>query len=325
MNFLIIRFSSLGDVVMATAVVEALHRSLPGARIDFMTKSVYAGVFEDDPRIGRVWEYEGRLTPFRLAAIISQESYDVVVDLHASLRSMVVSWLLDVPEKRRIDKHSLARRLMILSRNKYRRSFDVIGSYLDTVRQYAGGERVLPVLCPTKRGLEQIETLLAGAGETVGFAPGARHRTKQWNENYVACVADEMARRGETPVFIGDAGDVAVVDRIRGMMKEQSLNLTAQLDIPTTVAAVSRFEALVTIDTGPMHIAGALGIPFVAVFGPTHPDLGFVPGYETGKILHAGTPCSPCSVHGEKPCRFDRRECMDDIVPSCVVDTLLNL
>jgi len=322
MNFLIIRFSSLGDVVMATAVVEALHRSMPGARIDFLTKSAYTGVFEDDPRIGRVWEYEGHMTPSRLAAMISQESYDVVVDLHTSLRSRAVSWLLDVPEKRRIDKHSLARRLMILSRNKFRRSFDVTESYLAAVRPYSGGERVLPVLRPSKRGLERIETLMAEVGEPVGFAPGARHRTKCWNEEYVACVADETARRGKTPVFIGDANDVPIVNRIRGMMEGQSVNLTAELDIPATVAAVSRFGALVTNDTGLMHIAGALAIPFVAVFGPTHPDLGFVPGYETGTILHAGTSCSPCSVHGEKPCRFDRRACMDDIVPSRVVDTL---
>jgi heptosyltransferase-2 len=109
-------------------------------------------------------------------------------------------------------------------------------------------------------------------------------------------------------------------------MTARSVSLAGTIGLAETVAVITRFKALVTNDSGPMHIAGALGIPFVAMFGPTHPDLGFDPGYPSGTVLHSGARCSPCSVHGEKPCRMRSRFCMDDLgwemVRDCLIDKL---
>ena len=105
-------------------------------------------------------------------------------------------------------------------------------------------------------------------------------------------------------------------------MSGKSVSLAGRIDLDVTVAAIARMRCLVTNDSGPMHIAGALGVPFVAVFGPTHPDLGFVPGYPSGHILHSGAFCSPCSVHGARPCRMKRRFCMDDITWEMVIREL---
>ena len=96
-------------------------------------------------------------------------------------------------------------------------------------------------------------------------------------------------------------------------MSGQSLSLAGEIDIATTIAVISRLDAMVTNDSGPMHIAGALDIPFIAIFGPTHPDLGFCPGYPSGTIIYSGIACSPCSLHGYSHCRMGKRNCMNSI------------
>ena len=103
--------------------------------------------------------------------------------------------------------------------------------------------------------------------------------------------------------------------------------VAGEIELSETIALISRLSVLVTNDSGLMHVAGALGIPFVAVFGPTHPDLGFAPGYPSGGIVHAGVDCSPCSIHGQSPCRKVKRVCMDEITREMVmehIDTVMD-
>jgi len=323
MDILLIRFSSLGDIVLATAVVEALYNKYPGIRIRFLTKKAYEPLFEGDDRVEGVTGIRGRESPLEIARMLGRDGYDVVIDLHGSPRSVSVVSLLRSPVKFRVDKHAVARRLMIWSRNRFRRSFDMLGSYLETVKTLGVSERVFPRLVPSAPALKSADDLLKGFGASlVGVAPGARHDTKRWNERSFALLADEIARRGRLPVFVGDEGDAPVVERIRKTMKMESVSFAGGTGLSVTVALVSRMRAFVTNDSGLMHVAGALGVPFVAVFGPTHPDLGFAPGYPSGTVVHSGAPCSPCSLHGRAPCRFERRFCMDDISWELVMERL---
>jgi len=330
MDILIIRFSSLGDVVMAAAVVEALHKRFPYSHIHFITKSVYSGVFENDERISTVTGIQGSENPFAIVSMLGRRNFDAVVDLHGSMRSIAVSTLLKSPMKMRVSKHSIARRLMVWSHNRYRRSFDVLGNYLDTLRPFDITERTLPFIKPSGKSLKSADAILADikkvkSGRFIGFAPGAKHSVKRWDEESYALVADKCARRHHVPVFIGDKNDIDVILRIRGSMEKDSLSFAGEIDLSVTVALISRLDTLITNDSGPMHIAGAVGTPFVAIFGPTHPDLGFAPGYPSGKILHSGAECSPCSIHGEVSCRKGKRMCMDEITWEIVMEAINSL
>ncbi len=325
MNILLIRFSSLGDVVMATAAVEALHRKFPDACVHFLTKSVYAPLFEGEKHIERVVGIHGSESPFEIVRLLGCKSFDTVIDLHSSVRSRVTAALLRSPLKLRVNKHSFARRLMVWSHNRFRRSFNVLGNYLETLAPLGISGRVLPRLVPGPKAVKTADDILRGLNKNlIGFVPGARHETKRWNENSYARLADEFARRDYMPVFIGDDNDVGLIERIRTYMEEESVSIAGGSDLSVTVGVVSRLQGIVTNDTGPMHIAGALGVPFVAVFGPTHPDLGFAPGYPSGSLIHSGVPCSPCSVHGENPCRMEKRFCMDDITWEMVMGKMVS-
>jgi heptosyltransferase II len=324
-NILVIRFSSLGDVVMASAVVEALRRKFPRSHITMLTRAVYAPVFKRDRRIDVLMGIPAGKTPFQITGMLGGK-YSAVVDLHGSLRSRIVASLLKSPLKLTVKKHSLSRRLMILSRNRFRRKFDTLGSYLEILEPLGIITRILPCLKPGEDALEAAGKLLekignSDHGKLIGLAPGSQHRMKRWPEDSWARLADNLQVRGDIPVFIGDNADQGYIDAIRGMMKRDVASL-AGCNLSLTIGIISRLDGLVTNDSGPMHIAGALGIPFAALFGPTHPDLGFVPGYPYGAVLHSGIPCSPCSVHGQTPCRLKKRKCMEAITPESALNDL---
>lgn len=321
---LVIRFSSLGDVVLASAVIEALHR-IPGNRITLLTRASYAPVFADDPRLDRLVVISGGESP-RVIAALAGIGFDAVVDLHDTLRSRAVSAMVKSPVKLKVNKHAFARRLMIWTRNRYRRTFDALGSYLETVRPLGVTGRTLPRLFVGERERAAAEALLfpfrAENGKVIGLAPGSRHGEKRWGAESYAALADLLRTRGDIPVFIGDAYDADYIRVICAHMNGAASSLAGEMDLGVTAALISQLDGLVCNDSGPMHLAGALGTPCAAVFGPTHPDLGFVPGYPYGTALHSGVSCSPCSLHGSAPCRLGTRRCMVEITPDQVLRAL---
>jgi heptosyltransferase-2 len=320
-SILVIRFSSLGDVVLATAVVEAVLDAFPACRITVLTKRMYDPVFAFDERIARVVGISGNESPWRIAERTGGR-FDAVIDLHGSVRSVLVGSLIRARVKVRVNKHSVARRIMIWSRNRFRRRFDVLGSFLDTLKSLGIEGRMLPRIVPGRRALDDTDTLLSPlrkpSGRLIGLAPGSRHPTKRWSSPSWVRLAERMFARGDVPVFIRDAQDAAFVEEIRSAMSLDIPSLADSSDLAATIGIMARLDGVVCNDSGPMHLAGALGTPFAALFGPTHPDLGFAPGYPYGAVLHAGLPCSPCSLHGQAPCRLGIRRCMDAITVETV-------
>ncbi|MBN1294921.1 MAG: glycosyltransferase family 9 protein [Candidatus Latescibacteria bacterium] len=324
-DILFIRFSSLGDIVLTSAVIEAFRKKYHDARIYYMTRNEYSGLFYKDNRIDELITVHSGESPVQIIKRSGKETYDAVIDLHGTLRSRMITALLKSPRKIRLNKHAIARRFMVWSHNRYRRQFDVLESYLDTLRPFGIRGKLLPCLKPSDECLRTARVILGlhckdKPFKCIGIAPGAKHSEKRWNEKSYANLADEMVKAGHTPIFIGDMGDKDIIERIRSIMTAESLSLAGQIDLSVTVGVISLLKVLITNDSGPMHIAGAAGTPFVAVFGPTHPDLGFVPGYPSGAVLHSGISCSPCSIHGEKPCRMKRRFCMDEITVEMVLE-----
>lgn len=327
MNVLVVRFSSLGDVILATAVLDALKSQYPDSNITFITKSLFEQVFSADDRVDRLVGIDGHENPQKIIDRLGTREYDAVIDLHRSIRSIGITMLLKSPLKLHVRKHALLRRFMIVSRNRFRRRFDALGSYVETLRPLGIEGRVLPRIIPDTSAAGEGERILStyrqsGVGRYIGIAPGARHATKRWNEHSFAKLADELVARGDVPVFLGDTADRDMIERIGKLMTGNAWSLAGELSLAGTIGLVSRLDAVVSNDSGPMHLAGALGIPFVAIFGPTHPDLGFSPGYPRGVVLTTGEDCSPCSLHGAKPCRMPTRRCMDGITHQMVRDNL---
>jgi heptosyltransferase-2 len=329
-KMLLIRFSSLGDVVLATAAFGPLRERFPDAEIYLLTKSRYAELFERDPRLSGVLKWESGEPFHKQMGALRRMRFDLCVDLHASLRSRLVGGLLSA-RCIRYRKHRLARMAMVhLERLpvRARAVLDLYGSALSPLGIERGTDR--PRLFLEDGLIAKVEKELEGWGvrkedESVGVHPGAKWDAKRWEAKGFAQVCDQILETGRKCLLLGDEEDLPFVQEIVCRMRHVPTLLVGELDLCELAAVIRRCRLLLCNDSGPMHIATAVDTPVVAIFGPTHPRLGFAPMGAHDVVLTANRSCSPCSLHGEKACRFSHRRCMEDISADRVIAEIVRL
>lgn len=337
-KILIIRFSSLGDIVLTTPVIKSLKQKFPQSKIFFLTKSRYLDVLKSDSNIFSLIQFDpkerhrGISGFFQLVKELKTLNLDLVVDLHANLRSFFIRHLLPAKIKIKYNKRWLARFLLVHFKFLKIKSTHTIDSYLEVLKKIGVNsvERNPQVFLNQESEDFLKEFLVDKKIEkddiVVGIHPGARWETKRWTEEKFAKVCQILNQKPQIKIILfGDQRDQGVVEKINRSTKSQKLFKAVNLPLSKLVGLIKRCDCFITNDSGPMHIASALGVPVVAIFGPTHPNLGFSPVGSENTVLTAQVKCSPCSLHGEKRCRQKARLCMDLIEPEMVTDAVERL
>jgi ADP-heptose:LPS heptosyltransferase len=140
-------------------------------------------------------------------------------------------------------------------------------------------------------------------GVTIGIHVGAGREVKQWPVERFRDVAKILHERGASLVFTGSADDRAMVDAVTAPLNPQSvLDLTGRVDVPVLASVIARLDLLLTVDTGPMHLASATGTPIVAIFGPSDPAR-YAPTGPRDRVVRVDLPCSPCNRIRQPPAR----------------------
>ncbi|MFN0150765.1 MAG: glycosyltransferase family 9 protein [bacterium] len=320
-RFLAIRFGALGDLVLATCVIDALAKAHPGCAIDFVTKQEFAPILEHDPRIARVIAFDGSL--FHLLREVRRERYEVVLDLHDTPRSRVVAWAARGGQKRRFDKRSRERRALIARPAQVppRLAGGVVGWYGEMFGAGALAPRLI-----VDAHLPAARALIARAGVPAGFlavAPCAGRRTKEWPVERTRSLLDALHTRGSAagslPVaLIGSAADVA---RLEGIARDTGTPIITPA-LAILPAVLSLASILVTPDSAPLHVAEAVGTPVVALFGPTVRAFGFAPRDPRSIVIEESLACRPCTLHGGDVCPLAHHRCLSDIDAARVVDAI---
>ncbi len=329
-KILLIRFSSLGDVVLATSAFGPLRAHFPDTEIYLLTKSRYAALFERDPRLSGVLKWESGVPFHKQMSALRRMRFDLCVDLHANLRSRLVGGLLPA-RCIRYRKHRLARMAMVHLKRLPVRARAVLDLYVAPLARLGiAKETDRPRLFLEEGLLSKVGKELEGWGvrkedEAVGVHPGAKWDSKRWEAKGFAQVCDQILETGRKCLLLGDEADLPFVQEIVSRMRLVPTLLAGELDLSELAAVIRRCRALLCNDSGPMHIATALDTPVVAIFGPTHPRLGFAPMGKHDVVLTANRPCSPCSLHGERACRFSHRRCMEEISPDRVISEIVRL
>ena len=330
MKVLILKPSSLGDVVQALPVARLLRRAHPEAEIHWWLNRELVPLLEGDPDIARVIPFDrkrlGRLSGLpRLAShlrSIRAERYDLVIDLQALARSALVSWIarggLTIGLE---DRREGAPAFYDQTVPRAGFATHAVDWYLDVLR--ALGIPVdldfewLPARPEVFRLLRcRIPSL---ESDCIALQPGARWDTKRWPiDHFRQLIAELRNRHPRTQILILGGGDDRPFGAALSATGTQGLlDLTGQLDLQELVEVMRRVRILVTNDTGPMHIAAALGRPVVGLFGPTEPRRTGPYGSEH-RILRNGLPCSPCL---KSRCRWrDPLACLVGILPRQVAD-----
>lgn len=325
-TILLIRFSSLGDLVLLTSLVEALHTGLPGIKLHLVTKERYRALFEHDRRIDRISalaEHGGLASLRRLWSSLRGSRYGVIADAHGVIRSVLLSRSLAAGRRVRIAKDQLGKAAVLAGRR---------GGPVVTMRErYLGIARSLgadlpdamPRLEPGGRAREQARKLFREKGldgrSVVAIAPGARWPSKRWPAARYAELARILGGEGHGIVLIGGEGDRDACSSV-AEGSPGAIDLCGRLGVPGTAAVLERAALVVTNDSAPLHIAEAAGTPVVALYGPTVREFGYFPLLGRSVPLEADVACRPCSRNGARPCRRPRLECLEAIPLERVAD-----
>lgn len=308
---LVIQTAFLGDVILSTGLLSALAERY--GPVDVVTTPAAAPLLETHPAVRAVVPYDKHGTDrgidgfFRLVRALKGRGYARAFLPHRSLRSAMLARLAGIPDRIGFaggpGSWSYTRRIPLPLEGH------------DAERQLAlaaGGQRARVSLGITGEDREVAGRWLRERGIPDGFvalAPGSIWGTKRW-PGYT-----ELTTRIEGPVVvIGGPGDATLAERVAEAAPGRAHSAAGELSLRATGALLERARVLVTNDSAPLHLAGAVGTPVVALFGPTVPSFGFGPrGPGDQVVQREGLACRPCSRHGPQVCPLGHHRCMNEI------------
>ena len=332
-RILLVRFSSMGDILLTSALTRALRARHPDAHIAFLIKTQFAPLVSESPRLSEVITYADGDPLFPLARDLRARRFTHLLDLHGSLRSRALHFL--VPGRwREYSKRRFAREVLIrLKRNVYRdgvpeaeRFFDAADG-LDIRPDGLGLEFFVGQGAVSKvDGWLQARGLAARPFTLLG--PGAAHFTKRWPPEYWTTLAGALARQRRALVVTGGKAEREIGDAIVAAARAAdpgvvAANSAGEFALQETGALLKRAEALVVGDTGVMHMATAVGTPIVTMMGPTVAPFGFYPYHANATVLERDLYCRPCTPFGGATCPEKHHRCLRDISPAEVESALV--
>jgi heptosyltransferase I len=331
-KILILKPSSLGDVVQALPVLRLLKRHLPQSEIYWWIESSLAPLLDGDPDLAGVIRFERRrwAKPQNWLELLESirgmraQAFDWVIDLQCLLRSGAFAWLaagklavgLDEPREGGRGFYDLIARRPSFHTHAvdwYLRVLPLLGVPVDFNFQWLPPRAGVAAGIRRKWPVENHRWLL--------IQPGARWLNKRWPvEHYAELVRQLSARRTDLRfAILGGAEDRPLGEQVARTSRGRCLDLTGRLTLPEMVEWIRAGEMMVTNDTGPMHVAAALGKPVVALFGPTEPHRTGPYG-QIERVLQLELPCVPCL---KSRCAWAKPfECLRALPPSAVVSAV---
>ena len=329
-EFLVIRLSSLGDVVLASAVLRGIGRTIPDARLTFATKFAYQPLFEHfDVPVKIVPYHPGQLL-FGYRQHLSLVRYDFIIDLHGSVRSAFLSGSLRAGRRVRIKKSVAERRGMVRRKAGLDQPLSALQTYIEALEALGLHiDEPFPRLCLSVEESDRVNTLKKENPSCIGIGWGAGWPTKVvppevWGSILVHLSPDQF---DHLRLFGMESDRPAMISFLQEQQaKRPAIQAEIECGHPLreVMVKIASCAVFASSDSGLMHLAAALGVPSFGLFGPTHPALGFAPVGPGARAFHGGTECSPCHRHGAAPCYRERRFCFDDLNPAEIAAAITN-
>ena len=326
MRILVIRFSSLGDIVLSTTFIHSLKEIYSNAFVTYITKCKYKDVIEDNPYIDRVVCLEENESIISLANKVGKEKFDIVFDLHSSLRSKMFSLLIKKRQYLHVCKYTLFR-LSLIKKNRFLRLLSTkkpLGGVIEWQLSLLGVQNKgsFPHLFVDKDTENNVSEMMGTHFKNrflVGFAADSSWKTKMWGVDKYSALAEKILSWNKNAVLFLFGENKEIGGRIEIVCPHRTYNLMGRLTIKEAIALISFMNIFVSNDSGLMHIANAFRIPLVVIFGPTVSEFGFYPRGKEVRVAEVDMPCRPCSLHGTDVCKKDY-QCMKMISVDDVFD-----
>jgi ADP-heptose:LPS heptosyltransferase len=312
MKILVVRFSSIGDIVLTSPIVRCLHQQIPNAEIHFITKRSFESIVATNPFIHKTWAIEKSID--ELIPHLKSEKFDFLVDLHNNIRTKSLIRKLGIPHAS-FPKLHLEKWLLVNFKKPMKTNVHVVERYFKAVVKLNVVNDNLPCDFFFQSDDEiDVDSLGVKNKKFVAFAIGAQFATKRMPISKMIEVVSQI----QYPVVLaGGTMDNETAEKIvTALPNQQIANACGKFSLQQSASIVKQATVLLTHDTGLMHIASAFQIPIVSVWGNTVPALGMYPYYpqnEKGFSIHevSNLKCRPCSKIGFKTCPKKHFNCMN--------------
>ena len=329
-KILVLRFSSIGDIVLSSPLLRGLRTRFPKSQIDYVTRREYAELVRSNQNINFTYEFdaaEGFNGLRTLKKRIQAEQYDLLVDIHGSLRSRYIRAFAGPALVTSVDKREKERAALVkFKKDLYKDVVPVSQRYIEAVESFGvqddgkGVELHIPDEIQFAVSGKMAVLKLNQYEKVVGLCPTARHFTKCWPRERFIELGMRCARDRDAKILLfGGNNDTGYCEAVANAINEgagsgRASNLCGQYSLLESAAAMDFCDVVVTNDSGLMHIAEARQRNLVALFGSTVRQFGFFPQNKNSIVIERdGLPCRPCSHIGRSSCPEKHFRCMEEI------------
>lgn len=322
MKILIIRFSSIGDIVLTTPVIRCIKQQIKNAEAHYITKKQYATILESNPYIDKIYSIDKNVS--EISSRLKKENYDFVIDLHHNLRSAQLKSILGKKSKS-FAKLNIEKWLMVNLKMNRLPDIHIVDRYFETVKSLGvkNDGKGLEYFIPQKDHVDLSTLPSEFQNGYIGFVIGAKFATKQLpNEKIVSLIQ----KLNQPIILLGGKEDFQKGEAVKSqLVSNKILNSCGKYNLNQSASLVRQAKKIITHDTGLMHIAAAFKKEIVSVWGNTIPEFGMYPYYGKSQILNLKSQvlnlsCRPCSKLGFPKCPKGHFKCMNEINEERIVN-----
>jgi ADP-heptose:LPS heptosyltransferase len=310
-KILIIRFSSIGDIVLTSPIVRCVKQQIPNCELHFAVKKTYSSIVLSNPYIDKIHLLDNNDN--ELIKQLKKENFDIIIDLHNNLRTAKIKWILRCKSfsfpKLNIKKYLLTHLKFNLLPQKH-----VVDRYFLAVKKLGVKNDFLgcDFFISNDAFLTPEISDYISTKSPIALAVGGNHHTKQIP---IEKIKELLEQNNHHFILLGGKEDIEKSEIIHRNFPNKTLNVCGKISLEQSALVMKNCGAVVTPDTGLMHIASALDIQVVSVWGNTVPDFGMYPYMpqhpEKFKMLEVkNLKCRPCSKIGYKKCPKQHFDCM---------------
>lgn len=326
MKVLVVRFSSIGDIVLTTPVVRCLKQQLPYAQVHYLTKKSFRTIVEHNPNIDKVYTLESNLEEIIFA--LKKEKYDYVIDLHNNIRTLKVKRALGCISFS-FPKLNIRKWLYVNFKMNVMPDKSIVERYFETVNSLGvkNDGKGLDYFVPEQDEVTNKDIPMSHWAGYVACVIGGSFNTKKYPVNHWK----EFCKQTTMPVILlGGPEDKQDGDAIADVDSVKVYNACGKFNLNESACLVKYARLVISNDTGLMHIAAAFRKPIISLWGNTTPELGMFPYYgynnlasniarESVMLETKGLSCRPCSKIGHSKCPKGHFKCMNDIDSQVIV------
>jgi heptosyltransferase-2 len=317
MKILVVRFSSMGDIIYTTPVVRCLKTQLPNAEIHFLTKPAFKYIYDNNPYLDKLLLLKPTLA--ETVEEIKAEKYDYLIDLHSNLRTSLIKLRTGIKSSS-YKKQRIRKWLSLKFNLKLVPPVHLVERYMKTVKFLGVKNDGKPIdyYIKTEHDLGKLLPALHRAG-FVAFIIGATHFTKRMPNEKIISICSKIS----SPVVLLGGNDVKENgNQIANTIGSNIYNACGTTSLDESVYLVSKAKRVLGFDTGLTHIAEAFDKPIASIWGGTVPELLGVQPYmvKNAEVIGINLPCRPCSKFGLEKCPLGHFKCMNNIPEQTVID-----